>query len=132
MFIYPYFVHIGRWGFDLYGHITSMKMQKTHFAPSTSISLKISWLVTYCSTIIYRYNPLYDPRSLGSKTLPFYRKFMFIYPYFVHIGRWGFDLYGHFQQCLNFIVTALLIRRGNVREIQRLSLYITSSLSLNL
>jgi hypothetical protein len=31
---------------------------------------------------------------------------MFIYPYFVHIGRWGFDLYGHFQQCLNFIVTA--------------------------
>ena len=23
-----------------------MKMQKTHFAPSTSISLKISWLVT--------------------------------------------------------------------------------------
>ena len=53
-----------------------------------------------------------------SKTLPSYRKFMFIYPYFVHIGRWGFDLYGHFQQCLNFIVTALLIRRGNVRQIQ--------------
>ena len=53
-----------------------------------------------------------------SKTLPSYRKFMFIYPYFVHIGRWGFDLYGHFQQCSNVIVTALLIRRGNVREIQ--------------
>ena len=53
-----------------------------------------------------------------SKTLTSYRKFMFIYPYCVHIGRWGFDLYGHFQQCSNVIVTALLIRRGNVRQIQ--------------